>query len=95
MQHFCNAFSFIVCGFPAYICQVKQKTRAYEKTQIEKFSTDKRTLKGFKRFLKYGILYKRTGIPYLFQIQKFFKDDKKLMVIKLFNVDIFKHLKNR
>lgn len=72
-----------------------EKTRAYEKTLIEKYKNDNRTTKSFKRFLKYGILYKKIGIPYVFQIQKFFKDDKRLMVIKLFNIDIFKRLKKR
>ena len=72
-----------------------EKTRAYEKTLIEKYKDDNRTTKGFNRFLKYGILYKKIGIPYIFQIQKFFKDDKRLMVIKLFNIDIFKRLKKR
>ena len=72
-----------------------EKTRNYEKTQIEKYKDDSRITKGFKRFLKYGILYKKIGIPYIFQIQKFFKDDKRLMLIKLFNIDIFKRLKKR
>ncbi|MBQ7450673.1 glycosyltransferase [bacterium] len=72
-----------------------EKTRAYEKLMTEKYKDDKRTTKGFKRFLKYGILYKKFGIPYVLQIQKFFKDDKRLMVVKLFNLDIFKHFKKR
>ena len=72
-----------------------EKTRAYEKTMIEKYRDDNRTTKSFRRFLKYGVLYKKIGIPYIFQILKFFKDDKRLMVVKLFNIDIFKRLKKR
>ena len=75
--------------------QFDEKTRAYEKELIEKYKNDNKITKGFKRFLKYGILYKKIGIPYVFQIQKFFKDDKRLAVIKLFNIDIFKYLKKR
>ena len=72
-----------------------EKTRAYEKILIEKYKNESRITKSFKRFLKYGILYKKIGIPYLFQIQKFFKDDKRLMVLKIFNIDVFKRLKPR
>ena len=72
-----------------------EKTRAYEKTLIEKYKNDSRIIKGFKRFLKYGILYKKIGIPYVFQIQKFFNNDTRLTVVKLFNIVLFKHSKPR
>lgn len=42
---------------------------------------------------KYGILYKKIGIPFVFEIKKYKKWEEKLIIIKLLNIPIFKYRK--
>ena len=44
-------------------------------------------------FIKYGHLYKKKGIPFVFQILSYKKLDKKIKVFKLFNIAIFTKFK--
>ena len=44
-------------------------------------------------FIKYGHLYKKQGIPFVFQVLSYKKLGKKAKVFKLFNIEIFKKFK--
>ena len=44
-------------------------------------------------FFNNGILYKKIGIPFVFEIKKYKKWEEKLIIIKLLNIPIFKHKK--
>ena len=42
----------------------------------------------------YGLLYKKRGIPYLFEILSYKKSATKIKIFKLFNIKIFSYVKN-
>ncbi len=42
--------------------------------------------------IKYGDLYKQQGIPFVFQLLSFKKPGQKVKVLKLFNIDIYRHI---
>ena len=44
-------------------------------------------------FFNNGILYKKIGIPFVFEIKKYKKWEEKLIIIKLLNIPIFKYRK--
>ncbi len=48
-----------------------------------------------QEIIKYGLLYKRVGIPYLFEIQTYLKCGKKIKFLKIFNIKIYKWHKNK
>ena len=43
-----------------------------------------------KNIAKKGLLYKRQGIGYIFEIQKYRKFDTKIKILKIFNLSVFK-----
>ena len=58
--------------------------RQHEKEILSKLNF-KNTLPDVERVVKYGFCYKSIGVPYLFEIKKYLKDDKKTKIIKIFN----------
>ena len=48
-----------------------------------------------QEIIKYGLLYKRVGIPYLFELQTYLKCGKKIKFLKIFNIKIYKWHKNK
>ena len=63
--------------------------KKFLKTKKYKIFTDK----DLNIFIKYGHLYKKQGIPFLFQVLSYKKSGKKAKVFKLFNIEIFKKFK--
>ena len=59
------------------------------------------TLKNIKLFsdkditeiIRYGSLYKKPGIPFIFQILSYKKYDKKIKIFKLFSIKIYSYTK--
>lgn len=43
-----------------------------------------------KNIAKNGLLYKRQGVRYIFEIQKYRKFDTKIKILKIFNLSVFK-----
>ena len=41
-----------------------------------------------------GVVYKKQGIPYIFQILSYKKSDKKIKIFKLFTITVYKHVKS-
>ena len=69
-----------------------EKTQLYEEKIINKIDKNSVFPEVFKT-LKNGAVYKKTGIPYLFEIVKVIKSAKKVRQIKLFNIKIFEYQK--
>ena len=59
------------------------------KTKKYKIFTDK----DLSMIIKYGHLYKKQGIPFVFQVLSYKKLGKKAKVFKLFNIEILKKFK--
>ena len=49
--------------------------------------------KDIKEIIKYGYLYKKQGIPFVFQILSYKKLERKIKVFKLFNTNIYTYTK--
>lgn len=66
------------------LCNVIGNKKFLKLKNIE-ILTDKKIME----IIKYGEIYKSQGIPYLFQIISFRKNDMKLKLLKLFNFPVF------
>ena len=64
-----------------------QKTRKYEEEILNNLK-DKKVFKEVYEIKKYGLLKKKRGISNVFEILTYKKDDKKIKVIKIFNITI-------
>ena len=73
------------------LSETKQQKFNFEDNQVEDEFLPK-----VKELLikKYGVLYKRIGIPYLFCIEKYRSWDTKTAFLKLFNIPIFRYEKS-
>jgi len=68
------------------------KTQAYEKTTLK--NTDKnKAIIDVDKILKEGVLYKKRGIPNIFEIHTFAKNKEKIKIFKLFGIKIFNYKK--
>lgn len=65
-----------------------EKTQLFEENIINKIDKNS-VFPEVLDTLKNGAVYKKTGIPYLFEIVKVIKSAKKVRQIKLFNIKIF------
>ena len=65
-----------------------EKTQLFEENIINKIDKNS-VFPEVLDTLKNGAVYKKTGIPYLFEIVKVIKSAKKIRQIKLFNIKIF------
>ena len=70
------------------------KTKKYEE-QILKNLTEEDLSQDVYTVKKYGACYKKQGIPFVFQILKYIKGDKKYSLIKIFGILIFQWEKRK
>ena len=69
------------------------KTLKYER-KILKNINKKYILNNIKTYLENGYLYKTFGVPFIFQIKKYKKDNIKISELLLFNVKIMSFKRN-
>ena len=70
------------------------KTKKYEEQILENL-TDENLSKDVYTVKKYGACYKKQGIPFVFQILKYIKINKKYSLIKIFSMPILKWEKHK
>ena len=71
-----------------------EKTLEYEEKILSNISKED-VLPGVFDFIKNRHLYKKVGIPYIFEILSYKKQNKKIRKIRLFNIDIIKFHVNK
>ena len=71
---------------------ITEKTRANEENILKHVDLNT-ILPIVKMTYLYGLRQKVKGIPFVFQIFKYIKNNKKTKIIKLFNIPIFKYTK--
>ena len=64
-----------------------EKTRTYEEKILASINENE-VLPDVLEVIKFGALYRKQGIPYIFQILTYKKYNKKIKIIKLFNIKI-------
>ena len=69
------------------------KTLEYEEKLVNSLNRTKDINSIVFEIHKYGYLYKKQGIPFVFQILSYKKFSKKTRLIKLFNLMIFRYTK--
>ena len=74
--------------------QYTKNTQIYEEEIIKKLDISKIS-KDFLPVYKYGICYKRQGIPFVLELFSYSRDNQKVKILKLFNVEIFKFHKTK
>ena len=67
---------------------ITEKTREYEEKILSKID-EKEVLPDVATVKKYGVYYKKQGIPFVFQILTHKKNNHKFKTIKMFNIKIF------
>ena len=73
--------------------EVGLKTYAYEEKILSQIDESK-VYPEVVEIKKYGLLFKKRGIPFVFQILTYKKEQQKTRVIKLFNITIYKYKKS-
>lgn len=74
------------------IAQYIEKTKKYEFTALNNADKNKAII-NIEKILKDGVLYKKQGIPIIFEFLTFGKQAKKIKKIKLFNFTLFSYTK--
>ncbi len=68
--------------------EYKEKTRKYEEEILNKVN-DNEIRDEVLQVKRYGVLYKRQGLPYIFEVQSYIKSGKKVKKIKFLNITLF------